>query len=205
MKKVTWVTFAFLCLLVGLYPLLYILVDRDFFIDNNAGLLATKPTELLNSVFWNTAFYGHIIFGGIALLVGWMQFSKRLRTKRLKLHRNIGKIYIITVLISGVCGLYVSIYATGGIISSFGFGSLAIIWLSTTIFSFKAIKNKDISLHEKLMIYSFAACFAAVTLRLWLPLLTIVFGEFIAAYKVVAWLCWVPNLIVAHLLLSKTK
>jgi len=47
------------------------------------------------------------------------------------------------------------------------------------------------------MIYSYAACFAAVTLRIWLPLLTMIYGDFVKAYVIVAWLCWIPNIIVA--------
>jgi len=38
----------------------------------------------------------------------------------------------------------------------------------------------------------------AVTLRLWLPLLTIALGAFIPAYRIVAWLCWVPNMVFAY-------
>jgi hypothetical protein len=56
-----------------------------------------------------------------------------------------------------------------------------------------------------MMIYSYAACFAAVTLRLWLPLLVIGFGDFIKAYTVVAWLCWVPNILVAYLIVRKLR
>ena len=55
-----------------------------------------------------------------------------------------------------------------------------------------------------MMIYSYAACFAAVTLRIWLPILTSILGEFLSAYRIVAWLCWVPNLIVAYII-SNTK
>lgn len=39
-----------------------------------------------------------------------------------------------------------------------------------------------------------------VTLRIWLPLLAVVYGDFNKAYVVVAWLCWVPNIFVAYLL-----
>jgi len=55
------------------------------------------------------------------------------------------------------------------------------------------------------MIFSYAACFAAVTLRVWLPLLTIAMGEFNSAYRIVAWLCWVPNLIVAFLIVRNKR
>ena len=49
------------------------------------------------------------------------------------------------------------------------------------------------------MIRNFALTFAAVTLRAYLGLSQAVFGlSFEAFYPVVAWLCWVPNLIVAE-------
>src|SRR5690606_38698774 len=133
-----------------------------------------------------------------ALLTGWSQFSRKLRVKKLELHRNLGKIYVLSALISGICGIYIGFYASGGLVPSLGFISLGIVWLFTTIRAYVAIRKKDISLHQGMLVYSYAACFAAVTLRVWLPLLTIVLGEFLLAYKIVAWLCWVPNIIFAH-------
>lgn len=190
-NKVAWVVFVFLAIGIGLYPLVYVFASDDF------GLLLSKSADLLSSSVWKIAFYGHIVFGGLALMVGWSQFSKKLRSKRLKLHRNLGKVYVVTALISGVCGIYLGFFATGGMVSSLGFISLGVIWLFTTTKAYIAIKNKDLSLHQGMMIYSYAACFAAVTLRIWLPVLTIIFGEFLLAYKIVAWLCWVPNMIFA--------
>lgn len=192
MKKITWILVAILSVCIGLYPIIYFVIDRKF------GLLGSKSPELLSNVFWNVGFYGHIVLGGLALLIGWVQFSEKLRQKNMKLHRNIGKIYILAVLISGICSLYIGYYATGGIISSAGFMALGVFWLVTTFLAYQAVKNRDIDRHKKLMIYSYAACFAAVTLRIWLPILTSVMGDFIPAYQIVAWLCWVPNIIVAY-------
>ncbi|MCB0373449.1 MAG: DUF2306 domain-containing protein [Muricauda sp.] len=192
-NKAAWIVFVFLAIGIGLYPLIYVFATDDF------GLLLGKSKELLASNLWNIAFYGHISFGGLALLSGWSQFSKKLRSKRLNLHRNLGKIYVVSVLISGLCGVYLGFFATGGIVSSLGFVSLGIIWLFTTGMAYFAVKRKDMSLHQGMMIYSYAACFAAVTLRIWLPLLTLTLGEFLLAYKIVAWLCWVPNILFAHL------
>lgn len=199
MKKASWITIGILSTLIGLYPIIYFLIDRKF------GLLSSKSVELLNDNLWNIAFYGHITLGGLALLIGWLQFSNKLRIKKTELHRTIGKIYVISVFISGICGLFIALYATGGIISILGFFSLGLIWLITTILGFKAIKKGNIELHEKFMIFSYAACFAAVTLRIWLPLLTIAMGEFNSAYRIVAWLCWVPNIIVAYLIVRNKK
>lgn len=191
-NKVSWFVFAFLAIGVGLYPLLYFFIDREF------GLLASKSDELLADVLWNIGFYGHILLGGLALTIGWVQFSKRIRSRNINLHRNLGKVYVVSVLISGICGIFIAINATGGIVTTLGFMALGLVWLYTTLRAFLAIRKGDLQLHQGMMIYSYAACFAAVTLRIWLPLLTIAFGEFTSAYRIVAWLCWVPNIIFAY-------
>ena len=60
------------------------------------------------------------------------------------------------------------------------------------------IKHLNIQAHQKWMLRNYALTFAAVTLRIWLPLFTILLGDenFQYYYAVIAWLCWVPNLIV---------
>lgn len=186
-----------LAIVIGLYPGIYFLIPREF------GLLSSKKPELLNSIFWNIGFYTHIISGGLALLVGWIQFSSKMRTRNILLHKQVGKFYLIAVFLSSIAGIYIGFYATGGIISSLGFISLGIIWFYTTLMAYLHIRNKRIEQHQKMMIYSYAACFAAVTLRIWLPILIMIFGDFNKAYVIVAWLCWVPNLLLAKLITSR--
>ena len=196
-NKLAWFVFAFLAIGVGLYPMGY------FFVAGKFGLLYSKSDALLTNTLWNIGFYGHITFGGLALLTGWSQFSKRLRNKRLQLHRNLGKIYVGSVVISGICAVGIGFFATGGWVSASGFVLLGVIWLYTTLSAYAAIRRKDMALHQGMMIYSYAACFAAVTLRIWLPLLQFTLGEFLIAYKIVAWLCWVPNMIFAFFWVKK--
>lgn len=197
-KKGLWILFATFALLIGLYPTIYFLFDRKF------GLLNSKPVELLSNTFWNIGFYIHIIFGGIALFIGWTQFNPKMRNRRMALHRKLGKVYVIAVLLSALAGIYIGFFATGGWVSSAGFICLGIIWFYTTLKAYLYIKHGEIEQHQKMMVYSYAACFAAVTLRIWLPILTMVYGDFSKAYLVVAWLCWIPNLIVAYLITRKT-
>ncbi len=200
MKKSIWWSFIVLCIAVGFYPFIYFLMDRKF------GLLSTKSELLLNDTLWNIGFYTHIIWGGVALLVGWTQFSKKWRTERLELHRRIGKIYVMSALLSAIGGIFIGFNATGGLISEVGFISLGAIWFITTLLAFLDIRNGKVLRHQKGMIYSYAACFAAVTLRLWLPLLIMAHqGDFVPAYRIVAWLCWVPNLVVAWVLVRRAK
>ena len=180
--------------LIGLYPAIYFLVDRNF------GLLSSKSAELLTNTLWNIGFYTHIILGGLALLIGWTQFSPKMRKWNLKLHRQIGKIYLVSVLLSAIASIYIGFFATGGTVASLGFIGLGIVWFYTTLKAYLYVRNGEIEKHQRMMVYSYAACFAAVTLRIWLPLLTMYFGNFEKAYIIVAWLCWIPNLLVACLI-----
>lgn len=199
MNRLRWYTFVGLAILIGLYPVMYAFLPR------NVGLLSSKSPALLADLAWNLAFYAHISFGGLALLSGWSQFSASLRARRAGLHRSLGKLYIFSVLISGTTGLFIALYATGGWVSGLGFFLLGIIWLMSTVLAWRAILQRRISAHQNWMIYSYAACFAAVTLRLWLPLLSGLFGAFLPAYQLVAWLCWTPNMAVAWYFVRHVK
>ena len=79
-KKIVFIVAGVMATFVGLYPFAYSFVNRKF------GLLQMKNEALLNTVAWNIIFYLHITLGGIALLMGWTQFSERLITNKLKLH-----------------------------------------------------------------------------------------------------------------------
>lgn len=196
-KKSTWALAVVLCVIIGLYPILYFIIDRRF------GLLASKTPLLLADAGWNIGFYVHIVAGGLALLVGWTQFALRFRNKKLSLHRQLGKVYVLCVLMSALAGMYIAIFASGGWIPQLGFFCLGAVWFCTTWMAYRYIKKRSVEKHRQMMIYSYAACFAAVTLRIWLPVLTIIIGDSLIAYQLVAWLCWIPNLIVARAVSSE--
>jgi uncharacterized membrane protein len=192
--------FIILVIAIGLYPLIYFLQGNM----SDMGLLSTKPDWLKESAIWSLAFKLHILGGGLALLSGWSQFLKKWRTKHLAFHRLLGRIYLGVVLVSGLSSLYMAFYATGGLIPGVGFGMLGVLWLITSYKALASIKMGEITSHQKWMIRSFALTFAAVTLRIWLPLLQFVLlVDFFVAYAIVAWLCWVPNLIIAEFALVR--
>ncbi|WP_438426143.1 DUF2306 domain-containing protein [Aquimarina macrocephali] len=198
-KKVVWVVFAILAISIGLYPLTFLAVDT------NTGLLGHKSEELLSSVIWNFAFYMHIFLGGVALIIGWSLFIKKFRVKNIGLHRIIGKIYVSLVLLSGITGFYIAVYATGGIIAKLGFSGMSIAWLITTIIAYTSIRNRNIKKHQRWMIRSYAVTFVGVTFRLWMPILLFVLDmKFIEAYRVDSWISWILNLVFAELIIKKT-
>lgn len=195
-KRISYYLFSACCVAIGLYPAIYFLIDRKF------GLLGTKSDALLSDLIWNSMFYTHIILGGIALLIGWLQFNKKLRLKHIKLHKNIGKVYVLSCILSAIAAFYIALYASGGIGPKIGFAAMAVFWFFSTYLGFSAIKKGNVTKHQKLMIYSYAACFSAVTLRIWLPILTNALGGFYPAYRVVAWLSWLPNILVAYFIIK---
>lgn len=173
-----WFLFAFFAIVVGVYPLTYFLTDVS-----SQGIITSKPAELQASLFWNLCFFVHVGLGGVALLSGWSQFFKNIRNRYLQLHRALGAIYILAVLLSGLSSLYIAYHTAGGLIAIVGFEALGVLWLFTTFKAYQAVKAKNMDKHEHWMIRSYALTFAAVSLRLWLPLFVGVFHlPFVEAY-----------------------
>jgi uncharacterized membrane protein len=140
----------------------------------------------------------HVIGAGVALLIGPFQFIRRLRTSKPSVHRNVGRLYLLMILVGGVGGLGLAQIAAGGLVSRVGFSLLDICWLFTALMAYRAIRNRRFVDHQQWMMRNFALTFGAVTLRLWLPLLGAAGHSFEASYQVVAWLAWVPNLLVVE-------
>ena len=152
----------------------------------------------------STGVYLHIFASMLALVLGPFQFSPRLRATRIQFHRWLGRIYLgVGVLLGGLAGLYMAVYAYGGIAAKLGFACLAIAWLFTGLRAYLAIRAGKVALHRQWMVRNFALTFAAVTLRLYLPLSLVAGIPFQLAYPIIAWMCWVPNLVIAEWLFNR--
>jgi len=150
--------------------------------------------------------YTHVFASVFALVLGPFQFWARLRSTRPALHRWSGRIYLgVGVLFGGLAGLLVGFNAFGGLVARLGFVCLAVAWLVSGFMAYRAIRSHDVASHRRWMVRNFALTFAAVTLRLWLPGLVVSGVPFEVAYPLVAWLCWVPNLVVAESLFNRTN
>ena len=159
--------------------------------------------EYIHITEWRIAFFVHVYSSLLALLAGFTQFSKKLLKQRPKLHRALGYTYVINVLmITGPAGLLMSFYANGGISSRIAFVLLSSLWISTTAIAlYKAIK-KDFRAHRFFMIRSYALTLSAITLRIWKVLLAN-YTELppMDRYRIIAWLGWTLNLLVAELII----
>jgi len=56
--------------------------------------------------------------------------------------------------------------------------------------------------HRRWMIRSYALTAAAITLRIYLPLVFVFHWPFSTAYPAIAWLCWIPNALAVELYLA---
>ena len=167
---------------------------------------AVQPEMRASFATHRTGIYLHVFASALALVLGPLQFSSRLRTARPGLHRWSGRFYLgVGVLLGGLAGLFMAIHAAGGPAARLGFACLALAWLFTGGQAYRAIRAGETASHRRWMIRNYALTFAAVTLRLWLPAGVVSGIPFEVAYPVVAWLCWVPNLVAAELLLRRTR
>jgi hypothetical protein len=95
--------------------------------------------------------------------------------------------------------------AYGGLFSHLGFTTLAVLWLYSGYSAYRHIRNRDIEEHRRWMIRNYALTFAGVMLRVWVPISSALGIDFTAAYIAIAWLCWVPNLLVAQWIISRMR
>jgi uncharacterized membrane protein len=139
--------------------------------------------------------YLHVFSAAVALILGPLQWWARLRTSRPLLHRWTGALYLgLGVGLGGCSGLVLAQQAYGGAWSQAGFSLLAVGWLLTGGFALAAILRRDVASHRRWMLRNFALALAAVSLRLWLPLALVTGFALEDAYRVIAWLSWVPHL-----------
>ncbi|PCI74179.1 MAG: hypothetical protein COB20_15465 [SAR86 cluster bacterium] len=64
--------------------------------------------------------------------------------------------------------------------------------------AYRHIRAGNVRIHQDWMIRSYALTLAAVTLRIYIPIGQISGYDFEESHQAIAWLCWVPHLIIAE-------
>ena len=147
----------------------------------------------------------HAGFAATALLIGPFQFLPQLRLRWPRLHRTLGKAYVAACLLAAPAGLLLAWGTDAGPIAQWGFGTLAVLWFSATAWAIRLAIERRFAEHRRWMIRSFAMTFAAVTLRLYLPIPPMFLHmSFLDGYRIISWFSWTSNLLVVELFLSWT-
>jgi uncharacterized membrane protein len=185
--RIGWMLVAFLCLAIAAYSARYLLHPPR-----------TSAQALLNpfGVPW---LFIHVAGAVTALVVGSLQFLPALRQGSSPPHRWIGRVYVAGCLVGGAAGLILAFGSSAGPIASAGFGGLAVVWIAVNLLGWRAAMQGRFAEHRRWMIRSWALTLAAVTLRLYLPLVMALGLPFLPWYRAISFLAWVPNLIAAEL------
>lgn len=184
-----WWLIALLASVMVFYSLGYLVFGEAMYPEVLADSFRARP--------WGI--YTHAFFALFALAIGPFQFLRSLLKRRRAVHKTLGKLYVITGLLTGISGLYMAVYSFGGRTSQLGFAGMAIATLITVTAAYVKIRERDIVAHRRWMLRSYAVLFSAVTFRFWLGILAALSGgALIWAYPLASWLSWVLNLVWAE-------
>jgi hypothetical protein len=186
--------FSFLMVRLSL-PYLAMRSDVDF--------LQTKQ-NIYHIRYWRVSFYTHVFTSCFVLVAGFTQFNPRLLRRYPRVHRWMGWGYLaIVVLISGPSAFVMGWYANGGLPARTSFTLLAFLWVAFTAYAGYYAVRRKFEQHGGYMFRSYALTLSALTLRSYTFLLslTTIHASARDIYITTAWLSWVPNLILAEILI----
>lgn len=183
-RRLAWVLVLVTSLAIAGYSVAQAVVGEPMYPDPLRESFVARPWGIVS----------HSLFGPLALAIGPFQFLEASFARRPALHRKLGWLYMLGAFGTGVSGLAMAWFAYSGAFAGVGFGAMALALVVTTAVGLAAIKARDVARHRRWMLASFSLIYAAVTFRLWLPVLVVALGDFDAAYPWVAWVSWLPNL-----------
>jgi uncharacterized membrane protein len=147
----------------------------------------------------------HVSGAVVALSLGPWQFVRGLRSRWPRVHRVVGRVYVVAVLVTGVGGLLLAPTTYTGRLAGLAFALLAVGTLGSTAMAFVAIRRRQIATHRVWMTRSYAFIFTGATFRLGLMVLPLLGLSFDTAYPVSAWIAWPINLALAEVLLRRRR
>lgn len=195
----------FLLLIYGFFSYLLVGISIQYIpYDTDVAFLRIKQ-DVIDTPFYKLAFFTHVYTAIFVLPAGLTQFSGLIRKKFRRVHKYTGWVYAIAVIcLAGPAGFYIGLFANGGWASQVSFCLLAVLWIYFTGAAIRKVIQGDIISHREFLIRSFALALSALTLRGWKYLLVFLFQPRpMDVYEIVAWLGWIPNLVIAELIIRK--
>jgi uncharacterized membrane protein len=165
----------------------------------------TPPAPITANAFAQPFLVIHVVAAMIALLVGPLQFVRRLRTRRPAVHRAAGKLYVAAIAIGSPAGFVLALGTSAGPLAASGFAMVAVLSIIFTWRGWRAAMRRRFAEHRDWMLRSWAITAAAITLRLLLPASAMLGLRFYAAYPVIAWLPWLINLALVEYLIRRGR
>ena len=173
--------------------------------QGDVGFLHVKR-QAYHIGYWRASFYTHVFTSSLVLIAGFTQFSSWLLRRRPAVHRFMGWIYLVVVIIiSGPAAFVMALYANGGWMGRISFTLLAGLWWIFTFLAGYYVIRRQFARHGACMILSYALTLSAITFRgyTWLAHMINLPVNPRNFYTLDAWVSWVPNLVVALILVRR--
>lgn len=205
MKRKPWLRIG-LILLLAFFSFLMIRLTLPYTAMRSDVSFLRSKERIYHIRYWRISFYTHVFTSCLVLIAGFTQFAPRLLLRRPRIHRAMGWVYLVVVTtISGPAAFVMALNANGGIAARTSFTLLAVSWISFTVCAGYYAFRRRFALHGAFMFRSYALTLSAITLRAYTYLIDLTTLPITPReiYILTAWLSWIPNLIVAELLIRK--
>lgn len=163
------------------------------------------PPPILANAFADPFLAIHVVGGVIALLVGPLQFVRRIRARRPALHRATGLVFVAACAAAAPSGFVLALGTTAGPAAGAGFALLALLLAVFAGLGLRSALERRFAEHREWMLRAYALVAAAITLRLMLPASALLGFDFLEAYRVIAWLSWTMNLALVEAHIRRTR
>ena len=119
--------------------------------------LAMTPEALGKYFRLKWILIAHITAGGGALITGNIQFWPKIRNYSLRLHRFIGFVYLLSVLVSSICALILAFTTAYEVnwANAFTLQIWASVWIAATFIAYYTAFRRKIKLHKEWMTRSY--------------------------------------------------
>lgn len=107
----------------------------------------------------------HGLAGLTALLIGPFQLSSRFRQRHLQTHRIMGRIYLVSIVVAALFGIYLSATHQKQLQAQMWIFALAGAWLTTGLLAFVAVRNGNIEAHQQWVTRNYAFTCVFITAR----------------------------------------
>ncbi len=134
--------------------------------------------------------YAHIAPGVVYLLLAPIQLWRGFRNRHMRWHRRIGRIALVSGLVSGLLAIVVgAVMPWGGLLEGSAAVLFGVWFVAALLLAYRAIRRRDIVTHRRFMIRAFAIGLGVGTIRIWIGLLEgFDLLEFREAFGVAFWL-----------------
>lgn len=173
-------------------------------LKSDVSFLMIKQTEVTDRPEYLYFFYTHVYTSIFVLLTGFLAILRKDFGVK-NFHKSTGKIYVFLILLfAAPSGIYMGVFANGGFLSKISFVILGSLWWFSTFKAYQFARQKKFTEHKKWMWRSFALTISAITLRMWKVIIVYLFHPNpMDVYQIIAWLGWVPNIILIEYLILK--